>query len=86
MSVSRTDQRSQERRAVDERIAAEPSLAPLDLPADAAAVSVEAHLARQRRRPLAVAGVVENGLVRPLDPTVKLAEHSRVIIVASDGT
>ena len=86
MGVSRTDQRSQERRARDERIAAEPPLAPLDLPVDAGPVSVEVHLARQRRRPLAVAGVVENGLVRPLDPTVKLAEHSRVIIVASDGT
>ncbi len=85
MGISRTDQRSQERRARDERIAAEPSLAPLDLPADAAAVSVEAHLARQRR-PLAVAGVVENGLVRPLDPAVKLPEHSRVIIVATDAT
>jgi hypothetical protein len=34
----------------------------------------------------AVAGVVENGLVRPLDPAVKLAEHSRVIIVASEET
>jgi hypothetical protein len=31
-------------------------------------------------------GVVENGLVRPLDPAVKLPEHSRVIIVASEGT
>ena len=36
------------------------------------------------RRPVAVLGVVENGLVRPLDPQVKLPERSRVIIVASD--
>ncbi len=79
------DQRSHERRAEDERIAAEPRLAPLDLPPDAAAEPVEAHLARQGRRPLAVAGVVENGLVRPLDTSVKLPEHSRVIIVAADG-
>jgi len=35
-------------------------------------------------RPLAVAGIVENGLVRPLDTSVKLLEHSRVIIVASE--
>jgi hypothetical protein len=47
---------------------------------------VEAHLGRLRRRPLAVAGVVENGLVRPLDPAVKLAEHSRVIIVAAEAS
>jgi hypothetical protein len=33
-----------------------------------------------------VAGIVENGLVRPLDPEVKLVEHSRVIIVATEET
>lgn len=44
---------------------------------------VEHHLARHRR-PLAVAGVVENGVVRPLDPAVKLPERARVIIVASE--
>jgi hypothetical protein len=44
---------------------------------------VEALLAG-RHRPLAVAGVVENGLVRPLDPDMKLREHSRVIIVAAE--
>ncbi len=80
------DQRSPDRRTQDERIAAEPPLAPLDLPPEATAEPVEAHLARQARRPVAVAGVVENGLVRPLDTTVKLPEHSRVIIVASEGT
>jgi hypothetical protein len=31
---------------------------------------------------MAIAGIVENGLVRPIDPAVKLPEHSRVIIVA----
>lgn len=40
----------------------------------------------RRRRPVAVAGVVENGLVRPLDPAVKLPERARVIIVASEAT
>ncbi len=79
------DQRSPARRARDEQIASEPPLTPLDLPPDAACSPVESHLARHRRRPVAVAGVVENGLVRPLDPAVKLAEHSRVIIVASEG-
>ena len=86
MTTPEVDQRSPGRRARDEQIAAEPQLAPLELPADAAPSSVEAHLGRLRRRPLAVAGIVENGLVRPLDPTVKLPERSRVIIVASEGT
>jgi hypothetical protein len=60
-------------------------MAPLELPPDAAKLPVEAHLGRLRRRPLAVADVVENGLIRLLDPTVKLPEHSRVIIVAADS-
>jgi hypothetical protein len=65
----------------DEQIAAEPKLAPLQVPHDAVPAPMETHLRKVRRRPLAVAGVVENGLVRPLDPAVKLAENSRVIIV-----
>ncbi len=84
MSRPEIDQRSPGRRARDEQIAAEPPLAPLELPADAVASPMEAHLARQPRRPLAVAGVVENGMVRPLDPTVRLPERSRVIIVAAE--
>ncbi len=83
MTTPETDRRSAARRARDEQSAAEPPMPPLELPADAAALPVEAHLSRLPRRPLAIAGVVENGLVRPLDPTVKLPEHSRVIIVAS---
>jgi hypothetical protein len=83
MAIPQADQRSPERRATDEQIAAEPKLAPPVLPPDASPEPVEAHLARSRHRPVAVAGVVENGLVRPLDPAVKLPEHSRVIIVAS---
>jgi hypothetical protein len=86
MTTPGIDQRSPGRRTRDEQIAAEPQLAPLELPPDAPASAVEAHLNRHRPRPLAVAGVVENGLIRPLDPTVKLPEHSRVIIVATEGT
>ncbi len=78
------DQRSSDRRARDEEIAAEPKLPFPQLPPDTPSAPVEAHLGRQRRRPLAVPGIVENGLVRPLDPTVKLSEHSRVIIVAAE--
>jgi len=85
MSAPEVDQRSPERRARDEQIAAEPRLPHPGLPAEATALPMEAHLGR-RRRPIAVAGVVENGLVRPLDPMVNLPEHSRVIIVATDTT
>ncbi len=85
MTNPAVDQRSPARCARDEQIAAEPPLAPPELPPDASPSPVEAHLGRLRRRPLAVAGVVENGLVRPLDPAVKLPEHARVIIVAAEA-
>ena len=84
MTTPAADPRSPGRRARDEQIAAAPQLAPLELPPEASPSPMEAHLA-PRRRPVAVAGVVENGLVRPLDPAVKLPERSRVIIVASEG-
>ena len=83
MPVPETDNRGPERRSRDEEIAAEAPLKPLDLPHDAAAATIETHLRGIRRRPLAVERIVENGLVRPLDPGVKLPEQSRVIIVAS---
>lgn len=86
MTTPGTDQRSPGRRALDEQIAAEPHLAPLELPPNTVSSPLETHLSRRHWRPLAIAGVVENGLVRPLDPTVKLPEHSRVIIVAAEGT
>lgn len=84
MVTKTADDRTPERRAQDEQTAAEPPLPLPELPSDAIASPVEAHLAPYRRRPLAVAGIVENGLVRPLDPAVKLAEHARVIIVAAE--
>jgi len=85
MPLPSIDQRSPERRARDELIAAEPILTAPEFPANASSLPVENHLARLPRHPLAVAGIVENGLVRPLDPAVRLPEHSRVIIVASDA-
>ena len=84
MTALAPDPRDPQRRAHDEQIASEPQLPPPELPPGAAASPLEAHLA-SRRRPVAVAGVVENGLVRPLDPGVRLPERSRVIIVASGG-
>ena len=82
MTIPETDHRSHERRTRDEQIAGEPQLPPPGLPPDAVPSPVETHLGRTRRQPVALAGIVENGMVRPLDPDVKLPEHSRVIIVA----
>jgi hypothetical protein len=78
------DLRGANRRALDDLIAAEPPLPPPDLPPGATPSPVEAHL--PTRRPLAIEGVVENGLIRPLDLDVRPPEHSRVIIVAAGGT
>jgi hypothetical protein len=84
MTVPQTDSRSDQRKAEDERIAAEPPLPPTDIAAGSAAKPLEEHL-RKVRRPVALMGIVENGVVRPLDPQVTLPERSRVIIVTSDA-
>lgn len=86
MRTADDDPRSPERRARDEQIAAEPKRQPIDVHPEAPCAPVEAYLGWSHRRPVAVAGVVENGLVRPLDPAVKLPERTRVIIVSSEQT
>ena len=78
------DNRSPDRRARDEQIASEPHRPPLDLPEGAEPAPVETHLEQRRHHPMAVVGIVEDGVVRPVDPAVKLPERARVIIVASD--
>ncbi len=78
------DNRSPERRALDEAIANEPLLPPPDVPPGTVMAPMETHLAKIRR-PLAVAGVVENGLIRPIDPTIRFVEHTKVIIVTTTG-
>ena len=86
MTTPQVDPRGAARQARDDQIAAEPQLLTPELPPEAPASPVETHLGQRRRHPVAVVGVVENGLVRPLDPAVKLPEQSRVIIVASEET
>ena len=86
MNTGEADQRNRTRRALGERATAEPKLGPLDVPNDAPSAMMTAHLARRRRRPVAVAGIVEKGLVRPVDPAGKLPENSRVVIAASEQT
>jgi hypothetical protein len=68
---------------MDEQIAAEPPVSWPEVAPGAKALPVEAFLAA-RHRPIAVVGVVQNGVVRPLDPTVHLPEQARVIIVATE--
>ena len=46
---------------------------------------LEAILQRSSAHPVAVTGIVENGLVKPLDPADRLPEHASVIIVTSQG-
>jgi hypothetical protein len=86
MTIPANDQRHPDRRARDEQIAGKPQKAVPELPCGAISSPVETHLARLPRHPLAVAGIVENGLVRPLDPAVLLPEHSRVIIIAAEAS
>jgi hypothetical protein len=58
MVVIGFDSRSPERCDRDEAIAAQPTLAPLDLPPDALAQRMETHQARLKQ-PQAIAGIVE---------------------------
>jgi len=83
MPTPKPDTRSDERKALDELLAAEPQLPIPDAKPGDRPRPLEEHL-RQRRRPVAVVGVVENGVVRLLDAGVKLPEQARVIVVASD--
>jgi hypothetical protein len=83
MPTPEPDLRSAARKARDEQIAAEPSMPHPGLPSNAQASKMEDHLQRIGSHPVAMTGIVENGLVRPLDPAIKLPEHSRVIIVAN---
>ena len=82
MPTSQLDTRSEHRRTLDEQLASEPHLSHSEATPGKQPQPLEAHL--RPRRPLAVAGVVENGLIRLLDPDVTLPEHSRVIVVTSD--
>ncbi|MGL6097535.1 MAG: hypothetical protein ACRC7O_17275 [Fimbriiglobus sp.] len=83
MPTPQPDTRSDRRKALDEELAAEPLLPIPDAAPGEVLRPLEAHL-RPRRRHVAVAGVVENGLVRLLDAGVPFPERSRVIVVAAD--
>jgi hypothetical protein len=82
MPVPSSDQRSAQRKMLDEKIAAEPLLPHPDLPPDAKPLPVEDHLRLLQRKPQAFLGIVENGRVRLVDPDVRLPEKANVIVVA----
>jgi hypothetical protein len=84
MPIPQPDLRSERRKALDEQLASEPHLPVPDMPPGDQPRPLETQL--HHRRPLSVVGVVENGLVRLLDPLVRLPEQSRVIVVASEPT
>jgi hypothetical protein len=83
MPTPQPDTRSERRKALDEQLAAEPLLPIPDATPGDRPRPLEEHL-RSRRRPVAVLGVVENGVIRLLDAQVKFPEQTRVIVVASD--
>lgn len=83
MPTPQPDTRSDRRKALDEQLAAEPHLPIPDLEPSDQPRPLEEHL-RSRQRPVAVVGVVENGVVHLLDDALKLPEHARVIVVASN--
>jgi hypothetical protein len=83
MPTPQPDTRSDRRKTLDEQLAAEPLLPIPDAAPGDVLLPLETHL-RPRRRPVAVVGVVENGVVRFLDAGVKFPERSRVIVVAAD--
>ena len=81
MATISPEERSEERKRQDGAIASEPPLPPLDVPAGTHALPIEEHLRKRRRKPQAFLGVVENGVIRPVDPDVRLPDRSSVIIV-----
>ena len=82
MLIPQPDLRSERRKALDEQLASEPHLPLPAIPPDEQPRPLEGHL--RHRHPVAFVGVVENGLVRLLDPRVRLPEQSRVIVVAAE--
>ncbi len=82
MPIPQPDLRNEHRKALDEQLASEPLLPHPAIPAGEQPRPLEGLL--RHRHPVAVVGVVENGLVRLLDPQVRLPEQSRVIVVASE--
>jgi len=76
------DTRSEARKALDEQIAAEPHLPTPPFPPGTVFRPFEEFFP-PRPRPVAAMGVVENGVIRLLDPDVRFPEHTSVVVVAA---
>jgi hypothetical protein len=85
MSQISHDDRTLERRTLDDAIANEAKLPIPDHTETYPRAFMEEHL-EKLHRPVAVPGVVENGVIRLLDSTIILPEHTRVIVVATQQT
>jgi hypothetical protein len=81
--MSEPDNRNEELKLLDEQMAAEPML-PIPATTTGRTPRPMETFLKPRRRPMAVAGVVENGVVR-LESGVTLPERSRVIVVAAEA-
>jgi hypothetical protein len=82
MPTPQPDTRSERRKAFDEQLASESHLPHPNIRAGEQPRPIDDHI--RHRRPVAIVGVVENGMVRLLDPHMTLPEQSRVIVVASE--
>lgn len=85
MDLEEPDPHTPEEQALDEQLASEAPRAPISLPPGARPSPMEAHLHRKPKRPMAHMGVVEDGVVRLLEPGVRLPEGAKVIIVAPEA-
>lgn len=70
MPLIEPDTRSEARKALDEQIASEPHL-PIPPLSPGTVLRPLEEVMRELRRPVAAMGVVENGVVRLLDPDVR---------------
>ena len=84
MKSTELDTRSEERKRLDEAIANEPMKPLPEIDPSVRGRQIEEFLKEHRTQPAAIFGVVENGVVRPLDPKVRMPENLRVMIVAMD--
>lgn len=82
MIETQEDDRNEERRRLDDQLATEPRKPRPPVAADEGPKPMESFLRPEDLpRPKAAVGVIEKGVVRPLDEELRLPEHRRVLIV-----
>jgi hypothetical protein len=83
MAPPSIDNRSPERRAMDEEIANEPKLPIPEIPPGTIPRRFEEVPEFHSSKPVACEGIYENGVVRLLDDSIQIPEHARVIVLAA---